>query len=303
MIGSFFAFIIILFATIVGVPLQWISIKLNLPLQRWIPYLYHRLILRLLSIRVSVRGAPTVERPVLFVSNHSSWIDILVLSSITPVKFIAKSEIAGWPLFGLFARLQRTVFVDRSKRQATAAVNREIAARLSEGDPVVLFGEGTSGDGNRVMPFRSALLGAMHEAFGKHGRSFLQPVSVSYTRLHGIPMGRQHRDYAAWYGDISLVPHLARVFRTGAIDVVVTFGAPVAVAAGADRKALALSLEEAVRRMNAAALAERPESAPISGASAAAAGQFPSRPKGGKTSPIAERQWARRGNPSVESSG
>jgi 1-acyl-sn-glycerol-3-phosphate acyltransferase len=218
----------------------------------------------LLGIKVSVRGAPAPERPLLLVANHSSWIDILVLSSITPLKFIAKSEIAGWPLFGLFAKLQRSVFVDRSKRQATIEVNREIASRLAEGDPVVLFGEGTSGDGNRILPFRTALLGAMQHVFAEHGRGFLQPVSVSYTRLHGIPMGRQHRAHAAWYGDISLVPHLARVFRTGAIDVVIAFGAPLAVEAAADRKTLALALEPAVRRMNAAALAGRGEISPIS---------------------------------------
>jgi lyso-ornithine lipid O-acyltransferase len=259
MIGSIFALIVVVIATIVGVPLQWISIKLHLPLQRWIPCLYHRLILRVLGIHVSVRGQPAAERPVLFVSNHSSWMDTLALSSITPLKFIAKSEVAGWPLFGLFARLQRSIFVDRSRRHATVAVNREIAARLAEGDPVVLFGEGTSGDGNRVMPFRTALLGAMHHVLGEHGRGFLQPVSVSYTRLHGLPMGRQHRAIAAWHGDISLIPHLARVVRTGAIDVVVTFGPPIAVEASTDRKTLALLLEQAVRRMNAAALAGRGE--------------------------------------------
>src|SRR5262249_13388242 len=110
----------------------------------------------------------------------------------------------------------------------------------------------------------TALLGAMQQVLTEHGRGFLQPVSVSYTRLHGIPMGRQHRAHAAWYGDISLVPHLLRVFRTGAIDVVVTFGAPLAVEAAADRKTMALSLERAVRRMNAAALVGRGEISPIS---------------------------------------
>jgi lyso-ornithine lipid O-acyltransferase len=259
MIGSFFALTVILIATLIGVPLQWISIKLGLPLRRWIPMLYHRIILFVLGIRVEVRGAPASERPLLFVSNHSSWIDILALSSITPLKFIAKSEVAGWPLFGLFAKLQRTVFVDRSRRQATVAVNREIASRLSEGDPVVLFGEGTSSDGTRILPFRSALLGATEHALGEEGRSFLQPVSIAYTRLHGLPMGRQHRAIASWRGHMSLVPHLSRVIRIGAIDVVVTFGAPVAVEADADRKQLALLLEETVRQMHAAALAGRGE--------------------------------------------
>jgi len=299
MIGSIFALFVILAATIVGVPLQWISIKLRLPLRRWIPCFYHRIILHVLGMHVRVHGAPALERPLLMVSNHSSWIDILALSSVTPLKFIAKSEIAGWPLFGLFAKLQRSVFVNRSKRQATGEVNREIAARLAEGDPVVLFGEGTSGDGNRVMPFRTALLGAMHQVLGEHGRGFLQPVSVSYTRLHGIPMGRQHRSHAAWYGDISLMPHLIRVFRNGAIDIVVTFGTPVAVEESSDRKALALSLEKTVRRMNAAALAGRHEIAHVSKPLEGPASQFPSPAKPGKTSPVAERRWASRGNPSV----
>jgi 1-acyl-sn-glycerol-3-phosphate acyltransferase len=255
MIGSFFALIIILLATLIGIPLQWISIQLRLPLRRWIPCLYHRLVLFAFGIRVEVRGQPAQERPLLLVSNHSSWIDILALSSITPLKFIAKSEVARWPLFGLFAKLQRTVFVDRAKRQATVEVNREIAARLSEGDPIVLFGEGTSSDGNRILSFRTALLGAMHHALSEHGRGFLQPVSIAYTRLHGLPMGRQHRTIASWHGHMSLVPHLSRAFRSGAIDVVVTFGPVLAVEASADRKQLALSLEETVRHMHAAALA------------------------------------------------
>jgi 1-acyl-sn-glycerol-3-phosphate acyltransferase len=206
---------------------------------------------------VTVLGAPAAERPLLLVSNHSSWLDIVTLSSILPVVFIAKSEIARWPLFGLFAKLQRSVFVNRSRRQATGEVNRTIAARLSEGDPVVLFGEGKASDGNRVLPFRSALLGALKDALGEEGRGFVQPVSVAYTRLQGIPMGRQFRPVAAWYGDMNLITHLKRVLSEGAIDVVVTFGVPLEVEPGVDRKLLARVTEDAVRRMTSAALGGR----------------------------------------------
>jgi 1-acyl-sn-glycerol-3-phosphate acyltransferase len=121
----------------------------------------------------------------------------------------------------------------------------------------VLFGEGKASDGNRVLPFRSALLGALRETLGGHRRGFVQPVSIAYARLHGLPMGRQHRPVAAWYGEMPLLPHLARVLREGAIDVVVTFGAPFEVDAAADRKMLARSTEEAVRTMTAAALSGR----------------------------------------------
>jgi 1-acyl-sn-glycerol-3-phosphate acyltransferase len=263
MFRSVLIFVVVAVFTIVGIPIQWLALRLRLPLRRWVPWLFHRTCLALLSVRVTVHGAPATERPLLFVSNHVSWLDIPVLSSITPLAFIAKSEIARWPLFGLFAKLQRSVFVDRSKRHATGHVNRRIAARLAEGDPVVLFGEGTSSDGNRVMPFRSALLGALREALGEHGRGYVQPVSIAYTRLHGLPMGRQHRSFVAYYGDIDLVPHLARVLREGAIDVTVSFGLPLKVEPDMDRKALARSTEAAVRRMTSAALAGRLE--PLSG--------------------------------------
>jgi lyso-ornithine lipid O-acyltransferase len=246
-------------AALVGVPLQWLSLKLGLPLRRLVPLWFHRIVLALLGVKVTIRGVPAAQRPLLFVSNHASWLDIPVLSSITPLVFVAKSEIAGWPLFGLFAKLQRSVFVDRARRHLTAEVNREIASRLAGGDPVVLFGEGTSSDGNQVLPFRSALFGAMHEALDADGHGYVQPVSVAYTHLHGLPMGRQHRAMAAWYGDAELLAHVARVFREGAIDVTVSFGPAHAIGPGIDRKHLARATETAVRRMTVAALAGKPE--------------------------------------------
>lgn len=257
MIRAVSAVTLLVAVIVIAMPLQWISLKLGLPSRRWIPQTFHKICNRMFGLRVSVRGLPATERPLLLVSNHSSWLDIVVLSSILPVVFIAKSEIANWPLFGLFAKLQRSVFVDRGKRQETRAVNRTITARLAEGDPVVLFGEGRASDGNLVLPFRSALFGALSDALGEHGHGFVQPVSVAYTRLQGIPMGRQHRPVAARYGQMNLVSHLRRVLSEGAIDVVVTFGVPFEVEPGTDRKALARSTENAVRRMTAAALSGR----------------------------------------------
>jgi lyso-ornithine lipid O-acyltransferase len=262
MIRASFALSVMAAVALIGVPLQWIALKLNLPAQRRIPVLFHKIARRALGVRITVNGSPGIERPLLLISNHASWLDIVVLSSVMPVCFIAKSEIARWPLFGLFAKLQRSIFVDRSRRQATGEVNQEIAARLGHGDPVVLFAEGTAGDGNRVNPFRSALLGALKEALGD-GRGYVQPVSIAYTRLQGVPMGRQFRPVAAWYGDMNLVKHLGRVLREGAIDVTVTFGVPLEVEPGIDRKLLARATEDAVRRMTIAALSGRETAHPV----------------------------------------
>ena len=243
--------------TLIGIPLQWLSLKLALPTRRTIPALYHRILLKLLGVRVEVHGAPADGRPLLLLANHSSWLDIPVIGSLTPLFFVAKSEVEGWPLVGLLARFQRTVFVDRQRRSATGAVNREIARRLHEGDPVVLFAEGTSSDGNRVLPFRSALVGAVREAFAATETVVVQPLSVAYVKLQGLPMGRLHRPMAAWTGDVELAPHLLDVLRHGAIDVVVTFGAPTPLDADHDRKTVTRESEDAVRALTAAALSGR----------------------------------------------
>lgn len=245
------------FVTFPLMPVQWVAIKLNWPLRRRIPVFYHRTMCRLLGIRVRSIGAPIDARPLLIVANHSSWMDISILTSLTPVVFVAKSEIARWPLFGLLAKLQRSVFVERDRRQKTGEVNAEIARRLAEGDPVLLFGEGTAGDGNRVLPFRSALIGAARDAIAasEHAQQvWIQPVSLAYVSQHGIPFGRHLRPRAAWYGKTSLVPHLKRVARQGAIDVVVTWGEPIRYDAETDRKALTRQLESSVRGFTIAAL-------------------------------------------------
>ena len=238
-------------------PVQWAAVALKRPLRRRIPVFYHRTMCALLGVRVRVVGAPMNAHPLLIIANHASWLDISVITSAAPVVFVAKHEIASWPFFGLLAKLQRSVFVDRSRRHKTDEVNAEIAQRLAEGDPVVLFGEGTAGDGNRVLPFRTALIGAARDALAaaEHVQQvWIQPLSVAYVGFQGLPLGRQRRPLAAWYGDMHLVPHLTGVLRRGAIDVVMTWGEPIAYNGEADRKALAKDLEASVRRLTVAAL-------------------------------------------------
>ena len=242
-------------------PIQWLAVALKSPLRRRIPVLYHRFVCRLLGIRVRRIGIPVSVRPLLIVANHSSWLDISVITAQAPVVFVAKSEIARWPFFGLLAKLQRTVFVERDRRQKTGEVNAAIAQRLAEGDPVLLFGEGTAGDGNRVLPFRTALIGAAGAALAAAeggGEIWIQPLSLAYVSQQGVPLGRYLRPRAAWYGKMSLVPHIARIARLGAIDVTVTWGEPIAYNAGTDRKALARTLETTIRRFTIAALRGKP---------------------------------------------
>jgi 1-acyl-sn-glycerol-3-phosphate acyltransferase len=237
--------------TLVLLPFQAVAVWLDLPLRRRIPTLFHRIVCAILGIRLHEIGKRMPEHPLLIVANHSSWLDISVITAVAPVVFVAKQEVAGWPLIGLLARLQRTVFVDRTRRHKTRDVNAEIAQRLAEGDPVVLFGEGTSSDGNRVLPFRSALIGSARDALAEAehtGRVWIQPLSLAYTHMRGLPLSRHERPRVAWYGKMSMAPHLAGLARCGGVDVSVMWGEPVAFDEQSDRKAVARALEAQVRR-------------------------------------------------------
>jgi 1-acyl-sn-glycerol-3-phosphate acyltransferase len=258
-IGAFFVTM-----TPLLISIQWLLGKLGLPGWGFICCNYYRVLRRLLRIRVRVLGAPVRGRAVLYISNHASWVDIVVIGSLSPVAFVAKSEVRKWPLIGITAEIQRTVFVDRARRHRTSDAIGEIVKRLASGTSVVLFAEGTSSDGNRVLPFRSALVGAINHA-AAHDRAadvLIQPMSICYTGQHGMPMGRQLRPLVAWYGDLDFVPHIKAFIARGAVDAVVSYGAPVAADGAGDRKAMAKMLEGSVRRLTTAALLGRPRPAP-----------------------------------------
>ncbi|OCW55902.1 lysophospholipid acyltransferase family protein [Hoeflea olei] len=235
--------------TLALLPVQLAALGLGHPLMRRLPRWWHSLMCRAIGLRVRSHGRLSTARPLLLVSNHVSWKDILVLGSVADVVFIAKSEVRTWPLLGWLARLQRSVFVERQQRRKTGAQVSEVSQRLIAGEVVVLFAEGTTSDGNRVMPFNASLFGAASAAVAvaPEGRVHIQPVSIAYVGLHGMPMGRYHRPVAGWPGDVALGPHLLKVLRHGALDVDVIFAEPVAFDAGTDRKKTARLVEARVR--------------------------------------------------------
>jgi 1-acyl-sn-glycerol-3-phosphate acyltransferase len=256
MIRCFFVIVAIAILTLVLLPFQLIGIAFRLPMQRGIPYIYHRILCALIGVRIRETGKRSPDFPLLILANHASWLDIVVITALTPAVFVAKKEVAGWPVFGWLAKLQRTVFIDRERRHRTGAATQEIAERLIGGDAVVLFAEGTSSDGNRILPFRSALIGAVHHAIGRsthHDRVTVQPLSLAYVNLNGLPLGRAFRSRVAWYGDADLIPHLVGVCSAGAVDVTVSWGEPMSYDMSADRKDIARVAEQAVRRMTAQA--------------------------------------------------
>lgn len=233
--------------TLVLMPFQSLAIRRNWPVAARLPWYWQRIACRMAGIRVRVDGSPAAA-PLLVAANHISWLDISVLGSVLPVSFVSKAEVARWPVVGTLARLQRTVFIDRTRRSQTASATEAIAERIARGDVIVLFAEGTTGDGNRILPFRSALLGAARAASGSRLIT-VQPVAITYAAIHGLPVGRDDRPMIAWYGSMRLPKHFLRLVGTGGLDVVVSFGEPIAFGPEDDRKQVADRCFESVRAM------------------------------------------------------
>ncbi len=278
MIRFVFTLVALAALTLALLPFQLIGIAFDLRLQRTIPQLYHRVFCALVGVRIREIGQRSREMPVLILSNHVSWLDICVITALAPVVFIAKSEVARWPVFGWLAKLQRTIFIERQRRQKTGAATQEIAGRLLGGDAVVLFAEGTSSDGTRILPFRSALIGAVHHALGDsthHTSITVQPLSLAYVGFRGLPMGRALRERVAWYGDADLIPHFIGILAAGAVDVTVTWGDAAAYDMSADRKQIARDAEKAVRRMTAAARRAAPQNQPLAPSTSGAPRHLP----------------------------
>ena len=254
-------------------PLQAMLVRFAPHLARRLPHWYHRRVCRLIGLRLDIDGAVARGHPVLLISNHTSWLDIPVLSALAPVSFVAKKEVGTWPGVSALARLQRTVFVDRERRTAVGRTTNDMANRLAGGDNIVLFAEGTSSDGNRVLPFRTSLFAAAkprlaaqpaHDPMiragqqaghgddpgsrnGNFAKTVVQTVTITYTRLHGVPLNRADRPLVGWYGDMDLPPHAWKLLKAGPLDARIVIGAPVPLEDFHDRKSLARHSEDEIR--------------------------------------------------------
>lgn len=247
--------------TLALLPAQLVAMRFGPAAGARLPRLFHRLTCRCFGVRISVQGTPPPPAAGgLIVAAHVSWLDIAVIGAQRPLSFVAKSEVADWPVIGWLAKLQRTVFIDRQRRAATAGVAAEMGARISDGEAVVLFAEGTTGDGTRLLPLRSSLLGAAHQALGKEagGDVTVYPLAITYTGFHGMAGGRVERSLLGWYGDTELAPHLKAMMAAGAIDVVLSWGEPIVMGHGISRKAATQAAETTIRRARREAITGRP---------------------------------------------
>ncbi len=204
--------------------------------------LFHRGLSRSLGIRIISHGEPPRETGVLFISNHVSWADIPVLGARIKAAFVAKAEVGGWGAVGWLATLARTVYVERTRRATTGEQRDAIAERLAIGDNIILFPEGTNSDGVGVLPFKSSLFAVTD---GKPGM-LIQPVTIAYTRVNGIPVTRERLPDLAWIGDTELMPHAMAFMALGRVIAEIIFHPPVRAGDFANRKALSRHCETVI---------------------------------------------------------
>ena len=219
---------------------------------RAIPVAFHRLLCFTVDARLRRHGTPSLAARRLIVANHVSWLDIPLLGAIEPMTFLAKKEVGGSFPGRQAALLQGVVFVDRQRKRSIPVVNADMVRAMRAREPVLLFAEATTSDGNRLLRFRSSHFEAIRQARADgssgSGDSVVQPVFLHYSGIAGLPVARIDRPIVAWYGDMTFLPHLWRFLRAGGVICEIFYGDPIPVPASANRKALARATERAMRR-------------------------------------------------------
>ncbi len=242
-----FAFLVVMSLTLLLLaPVQALARRRGWAIQNAIQMGFCRAICAILGVRVVSSALPTRPAPRLIVANHVSWTDVIALSSLAPFLFLAKSEVARWPVLGLLARLQGAIFVTRGARMDVARVNGELTRALGEGRDLVVFPEGTSSDGARVLPFKPAHFDAMRDAAA---RARVVPAAIVYLQ-DDAPVD------VGWYAEMTFLPHLWRLMKRGGVTCRIDFGAAIDPR-GRDRKSLAREAQARVAELLQAARDQR----------------------------------------------
>lgn len=225
---------------LLGAPLRVLAPRLH---QRWRDRVFRvwaSWVTRLIGMQAQVRGR-LPEPPFLLVANHLGYVDIFLLARYLPAVFVAKHELASWPVAGRIIASVDTIFIDRSRKRALPDVSRRIAAALQAGNGVILFPEGTSTNGEAVLPLMPSLL-----AWAAEQRYPVWYAAISYETGPGEPPAS---DAVCWWGDTGFLPHLLAMLRLPHFVAHLDFArAPII---GDDRKQLALLLHEAISRLRA----------------------------------------------------
>ena len=212
----------VVFFVLVAIVHLWISI-LGLP-NRWkilsrLNRNYTLLLRLILNIKVTIAGdAGQLERGgYVIIANHVSYVDGIVLGSIFPIVFVSKREVKKWPIVGQWNVLCGTIFINRQRKNEVGTMVREMTRKLRQEANVLLFPEGTSTNGEKMLPFQTVPLAAPLRS-----RSIIVPVTLAYTTIDEQPVTAANRDFVYWYGDMDFVTHFWNLLGRRGVEVLVT---------------------------------------------------------------------------------
>lgn len=200
-----------------------------------VPRIWHCGICKILGLSTEIVGTPVTDRQVIYVSNHLSYLDIPAIGSYLKASFIAKEDIASWPVIGFLASVQQTAFISRNSKHAKKVANA-LDQMLKDGKSLILFPEGTSSAGTDVLPFKSSLFSISQPK--DMGAIAIQPFILELVDVNGVALTPESRDLYAWYGDMDFAPHILDFLKNKGARVRLTFLDVILPAENLDRKAL-----------------------------------------------------------------
>ena len=215
-------------------------------------FIFHGGCCRLFNLFCEYEGELSTHKPTLYLCNHVSYLDIFVLGKSIPGYFIAKSEVAGWPILGSLAKVQNTLFFERNSKKVRGQLG-VMTEHFNKQGNLILFPEGTSTNGEVVKPFKSSLLQSVEQA---ELDVKIQPVTLVYTHYQNKAMTRDIRDQYAWYSTMLFAPHFFNALGLGKARVHVIYHPPVQLSDFTDRKACAEYCQQQVEKGMQASLSD-----------------------------------------------
>lgn len=208
--------------------------------------MYHIIVLKILSIKVIVSGNLNVSGgSILYVSNHTSYIDIVALGSEIYARFTPKIEISKWPLMNLLVNLAYPVYIQRNSAKSLEQ-KRQILEVLHSGDNIVVFPEGTTNDGRKILPFKTTLFSVAETNEEDENTVTVQPVSIIYKKADGKIVNQNNIDNFAWYGDMDFISHFWNLLKTSDNEAKLVFHDEITPEPQDSRKAIAKKCEDVI---------------------------------------------------------
>lgn len=202
---------------------------------------FYGIVCKIMNIEIIRTGEICDKKPLVFVGNHTSYLDILILGATLPTSFVSKASVANWPLVGQIGKLTGTIFIKRDRKLADSHV-KQMHSALKKGINLVFFPEGTTADGVRTLPFKTSLF-----KLAERHKVFIQPLTIRYSHINGLPVHRNEKMLTSWIGDMTLVPHLAGLFKLGRLRVEIVMHEAIESHENTDRKILAKQCQETVQ--------------------------------------------------------